>query len=137
MSCFETNQGRGCGGAGAARRQLPRPQVAAADSKTWSHLEEALLALSAQLADLPLGTPKEAVKNALRAAVFLVRRAARDIVTPVRPRPACASRRWLAPCPVATRAGLGPRAKDTASAASGCLPGCACRLVPTGLAPLG
>uniref|UniRef100_A0A8D1Z7I7 Centrosomal protein of 104 kDa n=1 Tax=Sus scrofa TaxID=9823 RepID=A0A8D1Z7I7_PIG len=57
--------------------------VAAAYSKTWSHREESLLALSAQLADLPLGTPKEAVKNALRAAVFLVRRAARDIVTPV------------------------------------------------------
>ncbi|XP_047647165.1 centrosomal protein of 104 kDa isoform X4 [Phacochoerus africanus] len=57
--------------------------VAAAYSKTWSHREESLLALSTQLADLPLGTPKEAVKNALRAAVFLVRRAARDIVTPV------------------------------------------------------
>ncbi|XP_054439880.1 centrosomal protein of 104 kDa isoform X1 [Pteronotus mesoamericanus] len=57
--------------------------VAGAYSKTWSHREDALLALYEQLAGMPVGTPKEELKSVLRAAVFLVRRAIRDIVTPV------------------------------------------------------
>ncbi|XP_040120128.1 centrosomal protein of 104 kDa isoform X4 [Oryx dammah] len=57
--------------------------VAGAYSKTWSHREDALLTLHKQLADTPVGTPKEDLKSMLRAAIFLVRRAIRDIVTPV------------------------------------------------------
>ncbi|XP_044798839.1 centrosomal protein of 104 kDa isoform X5 [Bubalus bubalis] len=57
--------------------------VAGAYSKTWSHREDALLTLHKQLTDTPVGTPKEDLKSTLRAAVFLVRRAIRDIVTPV------------------------------------------------------
>nr|XP_020731793.1 centrosomal protein of 104 kDa isoform X4 [Odocoileus virginianus texanus] len=57
--------------------------VAGAYSRTWSHREDALLTLHKQLTDTPLGTPKEDLKSTLRAAVFLVRRAIRDIVTPV------------------------------------------------------
>ncbi|KAF4018486.1 hypothetical protein G4228_010285 [Cervus hanglu yarkandensis] len=56
--------------------------VAGAYSRTWSHREDALLTLHKQLTDTPLGTPKEDLKSTLRAAVFLVRRAIRDIVTP-------------------------------------------------------
>lgn len=65
-------------------RPLPS-QVAGAYSKTWSHREDALLTLHKQLTDTPVGTPKEDLKSTLRAAVFLVRRAIRDIVTPVSP----------------------------------------------------
>ncbi|XP_058911790.1 centrosomal protein of 104 kDa isoform X3 [Kogia breviceps] len=57
--------------------------VARAYSKTWSHREDALLALYTQLMEAPVATPKEDLKSTLRAAVFLVRRAIRDIVTPV------------------------------------------------------
>ncbi|KAM9706716.1 centrosomal protein of 104 kDa isoform 2-T2 [Dama dama] len=57
--------------------------VAGAYSRMWSHREDALLTLHKQLTDTPLGTPKEDLKSTLRAAVFLVRRAIRDIVTPV------------------------------------------------------
>lgn len=62
-----------------------RPQVAQAYSKTWSFREEALLTLYQQLVDTPVGTPKEDLKGLLRAAVFLIRRSIRDIVTPVSP----------------------------------------------------
>uniref|UniRef100_A0AAA9TE48 Centrosomal protein of 104 kDa n=1 Tax=Bos taurus TaxID=9913 RepID=A0AAA9TE48_BOVIN len=61
----------------------PKTHVAGAYSKTWSHREDALLTLHKQLTDTPVGTPKEDLKSTLRAAVFLVRRAIRDIVTPV------------------------------------------------------
>ncbi|XP_075406491.1 centrosomal protein of 104 kDa [Tenrec ecaudatus] len=57
--------------------------VAGAYSKTWSYREDALLTLYKKLMDLPVGTPKEDLKNMLRAAVFLIRRALRDIVTSV------------------------------------------------------
>ncbi|XP_054939792.1 centrosomal protein of 104 kDa isoform X2 [Physeter macrocephalus] len=57
--------------------------VARAYSRTWSHREDALLALYKQLMDAPVATPKEDLKSTLRAAVFLIRRAIRDIVTPV------------------------------------------------------
>ncbi|XP_025860924.1 centrosomal protein of 104 kDa isoform X2 [Vulpes vulpes] len=57
--------------------------VAGAYSKTWSYREDALLALYKQLMETPAGTPKEELKSMLRASIFLVRRAIRDIVTPV------------------------------------------------------
>ncbi|KAM8955107.1 centrosomal protein of 104 kDa isoform 2-T3 [Lycaon pictus] len=56
--------------------------VAGAYSKTWSYREDALLALYKQLMETPAGTPKEELKSMLRASIFLVRRAIRDIVTP-------------------------------------------------------
>nr|XP_031319755.1 centrosomal protein of 104 kDa isoform X6 [Camelus dromedarius] len=57
--------------------------VAGAYSRSWSHREGALLALYEQLSETPVGTPREDLKNTLRASVFLIRRAIRDIVTPV------------------------------------------------------
>ncbi|XP_045155153.1 centrosomal protein of 104 kDa [Echinops telfairi] len=57
--------------------------VAGAYSKTWSYREDALLAVHQKLLDMPVGTPKEGLKSVLRAAVFLVHRAAKDTVTPV------------------------------------------------------
>ncbi|XP_077007634.1 centrosomal protein of 104 kDa isoform X2 [Tamandua tetradactyla] len=57
--------------------------VAGAYSKTWSYREDALLALYKKLMEMPIGMPKEDLKSVLRASVFLVRRAARDIVTSV------------------------------------------------------
>uniref|UniRef100_A0A8C9UVR4 Centrosomal protein of 104 kDa n=1 Tax=Spermophilus dauricus TaxID=99837 RepID=A0A8C9UVR4_SPEDA len=58
-------------------------QVAGAYSKTWSCREDALLGLCRRLMEVPVGTPKEDVKSMLRASVFLVRRAMKDIVTSV------------------------------------------------------
>lgn len=60
-------------------------QVAGAYSKTWSCREDALLALYRKLMEMPAGTPKEDAKNMLRASVFLIRRAIKDIVTSVSP----------------------------------------------------
>ncbi|KAM6218356.1 centrosomal protein of 104 kDa [Rhynchocyon petersi] len=57
--------------------------VAGAYSKTWSYREEALLALYKKLMEIPVGTPKEDLKNLLRASIFLIRRAMKDIVTSV------------------------------------------------------
>ncbi|XP_045856713.1 centrosomal protein of 104 kDa isoform X2 [Meles meles] len=57
--------------------------VAGAYSRTWSYREDALLALYKRLTETPAGAPKEELKSTLRASVFLVRRALRDIVTPV------------------------------------------------------
>lgn len=57
--------------------------MAGAYSRTWSCREDALLALYKQLAEMPPDTPKEELKNTLRATVFLVRKAIRDVVTPV------------------------------------------------------
>ncbi|XP_012375821.2 LOW QUALITY PROTEIN: centrosomal protein of 104 kDa [Dasypus novemcinctus] len=57
--------------------------VAGAYSKTWSYREDALLALYKKLMEMPVETPKEDLKNMLRASVFLIRRALRDIVTSV------------------------------------------------------
>lgn len=70
-----------------AHKQPGLWQVAGAYSKTWSNREEALLTLHKQLGDAPVGTPKEDLKSALRASIFLIRRAIRDIVTPVSPPP--------------------------------------------------
>nr|XP_054954901.1 centrosomal protein of 104 kDa isoform X4 [Pan paniscus] len=61
----------------------PKINVAGAYCKTWSYREDALLALSKKLMEMPVGTPKEDLKNTLRASVFLVRRAIKDIVTSV------------------------------------------------------
>ncbi|XP_055116767.1 centrosomal protein of 104 kDa isoform X3 [Symphalangus syndactylus] len=57
--------------------------VAGAYSKTWSYREDALLALFKKLLEMPVGTPKEDLKNTLRASIFLIRRAIKDIVTSV------------------------------------------------------
>nr|XP_023407901.1 centrosomal protein of 104 kDa isoform X3 [Loxodonta africana] len=61
----------------------PNINVAGAYSKTWSYREDALLALHKKLMEMPVGTPKEDLKNMLRASVFLIRRAMKDIVTSV------------------------------------------------------
>lgn len=57
--------------------------VAGAYSKMWSCREDALLALYQKLMEIPVGTQKEDLKNMLRASVFLIRRAIKDIVTSV------------------------------------------------------
>ncbi|XP_073759553.1 centrosomal protein of 104 kDa isoform X2 [Callorhinus ursinus] len=69
--------------AGPAVDVLGESLVAGAYSKTWSYREDALLALYKRLMETPAGTPKEELKSMLRASIFLVRRALRDIVTPV------------------------------------------------------
>uniref|UniRef100_A0A8C9LQ81 Centrosomal protein of 104 kDa n=1 Tax=Piliocolobus tephrosceles TaxID=591936 RepID=A0A8C9LQ81_9PRIM len=61
----------------------PKTNVAGAYSKTWSYREDALLALYKKLMEMPVGTPKEDLKNTLRASIFLIRRAIKDIVTSV------------------------------------------------------
>ncbi|MBZ3873846.1 Centrosomal protein of 104 kDa [Sciurus carolinensis] len=67
--------------AGSAVEVLGETLVAGAYSKTWSCREDALLGLCRRLMEVPVGTPKEDVKNTLRASVFLVRKAMKDIVT--------------------------------------------------------
>ncbi|XP_032158667.1 centrosomal protein of 104 kDa isoform X2 [Mustela erminea] len=69
--------------AGPAVDVLGESLVAGAYSRTWSYREDALLALYKRLMETPTGAPKEELKSTLRASVFLVRRALRDIVTPV------------------------------------------------------
>lgn len=59
-------------------------QVSGAFSKTWSYREDALLAVYKKLMEVSVTTPKEDLKNMLRAAIFLVRRAIKDIVPSVR-----------------------------------------------------
>uniref|UniRef100_A0A8C5P1T4 Centrosomal protein of 104 kDa n=1 Tax=Jaculus jaculus TaxID=51337 RepID=A0A8C5P1T4_JACJA len=69
--------------ASSAIEVLGETLVAGAYSKTWSYREDALLALYKKLMEMPVETPKEDLKNILRAAVFLIRRAIKDIVTSV------------------------------------------------------
>ncbi|NXT93305.1 CE104 protein, partial [Anhinga rufa] len=57
--------------------------VSGAYSKTWSYREDALLAVYKKLMETSVNTPKDDLKNMLRAAVFLVRRAIKDIVSSV------------------------------------------------------
>ncbi|XP_067873620.1 centrosomal protein of 104 kDa isoform X1 [Heterodontus francisci] len=57
--------------------------VAGAYSKTWSYREDALLAVYKKLSTLPEGIPKDELKNMLKAAIFLVRRAIKDKVSSV------------------------------------------------------
>ncbi|NWJ02931.1 CE104 protein, partial [Crypturellus undulatus] len=57
--------------------------VSGAYSKTWSYREDALLAVYKKLMEMSVSAPKEDLKNMLRAAIFLVRRAIKDIVSSV------------------------------------------------------
>ncbi|KAG8434255.1 hypothetical protein GDO86_012578 [Hymenochirus boettgeri] len=57
--------------------------VAGAYSKMWSYREDALIAVSKKLTDVASNTSKDDLKNLLRAAIFLVRRAIKDKVTSV------------------------------------------------------
>uniref|UniRef100_A0A8C9EWM6 Centrosomal protein of 104 kDa n=1 Tax=Pavo cristatus TaxID=9049 RepID=A0A8C9EWM6_PAVCR len=57
--------------------------VSGAYSKSWSYREDALLAVYKKLVGTAVSTPKEDVKSMLRAAIFLVRRAIKDIVSSV------------------------------------------------------
>uniref|UniRef100_A0A8B9RS60 Centrosomal protein of 104 kDa n=1 Tax=Accipiter nisus TaxID=211598 RepID=A0A8B9RS60_9AVES len=57
--------------------------VSGAYSKTWSYREDALLAVYKKLMEMSVKTPKDDLKNMLRAAIFLVRRAIKDIVSSV------------------------------------------------------
>lgn len=57
--------------------------VAGAYSKTWSNREEALLAVYKRLVEMSPTPPKEELRNMIRAAVFLVKRALLDKVSPV------------------------------------------------------
>ncbi|NXT68626.1 CE104 protein, partial [Chaetops frenatus] len=57
--------------------------VSGAYSRTWSCREDALLAVYKKLMEVSVGTPKEDLRNMLRAAVFLVRRAIKDTVSSV------------------------------------------------------
>ncbi|XP_028437614.1 centrosomal protein of 104 kDa isoform X2 [Perca flavescens] len=57
--------------------------VAGAYSKTWSYREDALLAVYKKLSELSPTTPKEELRNMIRAAVFLVKKALLDKVSSV------------------------------------------------------
>uniref|UniRef100_A0A8C5U9S9 Centrosomal protein of 104 kDa n=1 Tax=Malurus cyaneus samueli TaxID=2593467 RepID=A0A8C5U9S9_9PASS len=57
--------------------------VSGAYSKTWSYREDALVAVYQKLMEVPVDTPKEDLRNMLRAAIFLVKRAAKDTVSSV------------------------------------------------------
>lgn len=57
--------------------------VSGAYSKSWSYREDALLAVYKKLMEMSVSTPKEDLRNMLRAAIFLVRRAIKDIVSSV------------------------------------------------------
>ncbi|XP_075695608.1 centrosomal protein of 104 kDa isoform X2 [Rhinoderma darwinii] len=69
--------------AGFAIEVFGEALVAGAYSKTWSYREDALLAVHKKLSDVPTATSKDDLKNMLRAAVFLIRRAIKDKVTSV------------------------------------------------------
>lgn len=49
-----------------------------------------------RLMETPVGAAKEELRGLLRAAVFLIRRAIRDIVTPVSPAPLSRQLQWEA-----------------------------------------
>ncbi|XP_051895592.1 centrosomal protein of 104 kDa isoform X2 [Pristis pectinata] len=57
--------------------------VAGAYSKTWSYREDALLAVYKKLSTVSDDVSKDELKNMLRAAIFLVRRAIKDKVSSV------------------------------------------------------
>ncbi|NXC18175.1 CE104 protein, partial [Corythaeola cristata] len=57
--------------------------VSGAYSKTWSYREDALLAVYKKLMEMSVNAPKDDLKNMLRAAIFLVRRAIKDMVSSV------------------------------------------------------
>ncbi|XP_078001866.1 centrosomal protein of 104 kDa isoform X2 [Phascolarctos cinereus] len=66
--------------ASSAIEVLGEALVAGAYSKTWSYREDALLSLYNKIMTMPVGTSKEDLKNLLRAAIFLIRRAIKDLV---------------------------------------------------------
>ncbi|NWI42639.1 CE104 protein, partial [Picathartes gymnocephalus] len=57
--------------------------VSGAYSRTWSCREDALLTVYKKLMEVSVDTPKENLRNMLRAAVFLVRKAIKDTVSSV------------------------------------------------------
>ncbi|NXC98870.1 CE104 protein, partial [Certhia familiaris] len=57
--------------------------VSGAYSRTWSCREDALLTVYRKLMEVSVDTPKEDLRNMLRAAVFLVKRAIKDTVSSV------------------------------------------------------
>nr|XP_057940927.1 centrosomal protein of 104 kDa isoform X2 [Doryrhamphus excisus] len=57
--------------------------VASAYSKSWSNREEALLAVHKKLLEVSSTTPKEELRNMIRATVFLVKRALLEKVSSV------------------------------------------------------
>nr|XP_061802152.1 centrosomal protein of 104 kDa-like [Nerophis lumbriciformis] len=57
--------------------------VASAYSTSWSHREDALLAVHKKLSEVPSTIPKEELRGMIRASVFLVRRALVEKVLPV------------------------------------------------------
>ncbi|XP_071431533.1 centrosomal protein of 104 kDa isoform X1 [Pithys albifrons albifrons] len=57
--------------------------VSGAYSRIWSYREDALLAVYEKLMEVSVNTPKEDLRDMLRAAVFLVRRAIKDTVSSV------------------------------------------------------
>ncbi|XP_036435026.1 LOW QUALITY PROTEIN: centrosomal protein of 104 kDa [Colossoma macropomum] len=57
--------------------------VAGAYSKTWSYREDALLAVCKKLTEVAPGTPKAELRNMMRAAVFLCKKALSDKVSSV------------------------------------------------------
>ncbi|XP_036961198.1 centrosomal protein of 104 kDa isoform X2 [Acanthopagrus latus] len=57
--------------------------IARAYSKTWSCREDALLAVHKKLSEVSPATPKEELRNMIRAAVFLVQRSLLDKVSSV------------------------------------------------------
>ncbi|XP_048823775.1 centrosomal protein of 104 kDa isoform X4 [Lagopus muta] len=57
--------------------------VSGAYSKSWSYREDALLAVYKKLMEMAASTAKEELRNMLRAAIFLVKRAIKDIVSSV------------------------------------------------------
>ncbi|XP_040009939.1 centrosomal protein of 104 kDa [Xiphias gladius] len=59
------------------------PSVAGAYSKTWSYREDALLAVYKRLSEVSPTTAKEELRNMIRAAVFLVKKALLDKVSSV------------------------------------------------------
>ncbi|XP_069805131.1 centrosomal protein of 104 kDa [Dendropsophus ebraccatus] len=69
--------------AGFAIEVFGEALVAGAYSKTWSYREDALVAVYKKLSDVPTSTSKDELKNMLRAAVFLIRRAVKDKVSSV------------------------------------------------------
>ncbi|NXS83738.1 CE104 protein, partial [Erpornis zantholeuca] len=57
--------------------------VSGAYSRTWSYREDALLAVYKKMMEVSVDTPKEDLRNMMRAAVFLVERAIKDTVSSV------------------------------------------------------
>ncbi|XP_012425851.5 centrosomal protein of 104 kDa [Taeniopygia guttata] len=57
--------------------------VSGAYSRMWSHREDALLTVYKKLMEVSVDAPKEDLRNMLRAAVFLVRKAIKDTVSSV------------------------------------------------------